>query len=62
MWLKTFNRELAMIYENIDLIHTGKRSELVDDIENRTGLKVHSFEVEKINYLTDTANIKVYYE
>ncbi len=50
-----------IVYEKIDLIAPERRSELIADLEKRTGLKVDKIEVGDINFLRDTANIKVYY-
>lgn len=48
-------------YENIELIKPARRSELVADIEARTGLKLNRFNIVKIDFLKDTALIKIYY-
>jgi hypothetical protein len=48
-------------YENIELVHPDKREQLIDDIKKRTGLNIHRLEIEEINFLRDTANIKIYY-
>lgn len=48
-------------YENIELIKPERRSELVADIEARTGLKLNRFSIVKIDFLKDTAQIKIYY-
>lgn len=48
-------------YENIELIKPERRSELVADIEARTGLKLNRFNIVKIDFLKDTAQIKIYY-
>lgn len=48
-------------YEKIDLIQAGRRDELIKDLEKRCGLKIEKIEIGKINFLQDTANIKIYY-
>ena len=48
-------------YDRIDLIVPEKRAELIADIEKRTGLKVDNLEVGHIDFLKDSAFIKVYY-
>jgi hypothetical protein len=50
-----------IIYENIEFIQTHKRTELMEDIRKRTGLNVHRLSIQKINFLKDSAIIKVYY-
>lgn len=48
-------------YDNMDLIHTDKRKELIEDLEKRTGLKIIRVSVGKINMLKDSAVVTVYY-
>ena len=50
-----------IIYENIELIQEGRKEELLADITKRTGIKVHRFSIQKINFLKDAALIKIYY-
>ncbi len=49
-------------YEKIDLIKPEKYGEMLEDIKNRTGLKVTKCEVGYIDFLKDIALVKVYYE
>ena len=48
-------------YDNIELIKPDKKTELITDIENRTGLKINRITVGDIDFLKDTATIKIYY-
>ena len=48
-------------YDRVALIKPECRAELVADLEQRTGLKIDSLEVGAIDYLRDTAIIKIYY-
>ena len=48
-------------YENIELIKKGREQELKEDIENRTGITVNRLAVGKIDFLSDTANVTIYY-
>ena len=52
---------LILIYENIENLHLMKRKELLTDIVNRTGIKVKRFEIQKIDFLKDIAEITLYY-
>lgn len=56
-------KELAktIIYENIDLIQSGRQEELLEDIRRRTGINAHRVAVQQINFLKDSAQIKIYY-
>ncbi|OFY30244.1 MAG: hypothetical protein A2275_14085 [Bacteroidetes bacterium RIFOXYA12_FULL_35_11] len=49
-------------YEKIELIKPEKKAELLADLRNRTGLNITRFTITKINFLRDTAIIKVYYK
>lgn len=58
-----FKRELSkcILYENIDLIKPENREALMEDLRKRTGLNIHRVSVTRINFLRDTARIRVYY-
>ncbi|HLG03255.1 MAG TPA: DUF4956 domain-containing protein [Bacteroidia bacterium] len=48
-------------YENIELIRPENQELLIADLEKRTGLKIHKVSVGRVDFLRDTAAIKVYY-
>jgi hypothetical protein len=48
-------------YENINLVQSNRESELIADISVRTGINVHRISVQKIDFLKDAAQIKIYY-
>lgn len=48
-------------YDNIALLKTGDRLALMQDITERTGIKPHRISVGTIDFLKDSALIKVYY-
>jgi hypothetical protein len=50
-----------IVYENIELVRSHKMDELLVDIRQRTGINAHRVAVQKINFLKDTAELKVYY-
>ena len=54
-------RSKEIVYEKIDLVHPDNREEMLADIRERTGLNVTRFEIDKINYLRDTVNGRIYY-
>lgn len=49
-------------YDNVNLITTDKREELIADLEKRTGLKIEKIEVGAIDFLKDGVIIKMYYK
>jgi len=48
-------------YEKIELIKPDQRVALILDIEERTGLKINRLEIGKIDFVKDTARIRIYY-
>lgn len=50
-----------VLYENIELIKAGRHDELLEDLKLRTGFNVHRYTVQKIDFLKDAAQIKVYF-
>ncbi len=48
-------------YENIQNIKPVNHPALIEDLKTRTGLDIHKIEIENIDFLKDTARIKVYY-
>ena len=50
-----------ILYERIELIHAGRRQELIEDLRNRTGLDIRRVEVGEIDLLKDAARVTVYY-
>lgn len=59
-WLKHTSCKLIQ-YDRIELIKPELRAELIGDLERRTGLKIQKVEVGGIDFLKDSAVIKIYY-
>lgn len=51
----------TIIYENINLIEASREQELIEDIKRRTGINVHRVSIQKIDFLKDSAQIKIFY-
>lgn len=51
----------TVLYERIELITPEKRTELIEDLKIRTGLQIHRVEIGKIDFLRDTATIRIFY-
>jgi hypothetical protein len=51
----------SITYEKIDLIIPEKHAEMKADMELRTGLQINRFEVGKIDFLNDTAQVKIFF-
>ena len=62
VWLiKNTLKSKVVLYEKIEMITAEKRTELTNDLEKRTGLKIENLEVENIDLLRDTAKIRIFY-
>jgi len=48
-------------YEKIELIKPENRQQLIADLESRTGLKINRLEIGRIDFLRDTARLRIYY-
>lgn len=51
----------TVLFEKIELIKPDKQKELITNLEERTGLKISRVEIGKINFLKDTARIKIFF-
>jgi len=61
LWLLKHETRKTIIYEKISLIVPDKYDEMKADLEKRTGLLINRFEIGKIDFLTDTAQVMIYY-
>lgn len=59
-WLRHVANKL-ILYDRIDLITPDRRQELLADLERRTGLEILRVEVGHIDFLRDTAMLKIHY-
>ena len=51
-----------VLYDRIELITPERRDELLDDLRTRTGLNITKVNVGSIDFLKDTAILKIEYE
>ncbi len=51
----------TIYYEKIELIHPSRYDEFLEDLRSRTGIDIHRAEVQKIDFLRDTAQVKIYF-
>jgi hypothetical protein len=61
LWLVKHETRKTIVYEKIDLIVPSKHEEMMADLQTRTGLQINRFEVGKINFLDDTAQVRIYF-
>lgn len=61
IWLVNKEGKKIIEYEKIDLVKPEKEAELLADIRQRTGLDVTRMEIGKIDFLRDTARIRIFF-
>jgi len=61
LWLLKPELRKNVIYEKIELIVPEKRDELIADLQERTGINIIRVEVRRIDFLKDTANLRIFY-
>ena len=61
IWLVKHETRKTIIYERIDLITPDHYDEMLADLESRTGLSINRFDIGKIDFLNDTAQVRIYY-
>lgn len=61
VWLVRHESYKVILYERIELVKAGKRAELKADLEERTGIKINRVEVGRIDFLRDTALLRIYF-
>ena len=61
LWLLKAEIRKNIIYEKIELIIPERREELLADLKERTGINVIRVEVRRIDFLKDTANLRIFY-
>ncbi|MDP4952038.1 MAG: DUF4956 domain-containing protein, partial [Flavobacteriales bacterium] len=61
VWLLRHESFKIVLYENIELIKSGQREALEKDLEERTGIKINRVEIGRIDFLRDTALLRIYF-
>jgi hypothetical protein len=61
LWLLRHQSRKNITYEKIDLIVPERREELIADLKARTGIDVIRVEIRRIDFLRDTANLRIFY-
>jgi hypothetical protein len=60
-WLMRQETVKTIVYEKIENVKPENAQAMRTDLETRTGLKITRFEVGRIDFLRDTAQVKIYY-
>ena len=61
VWFSTIELTKTILYEKIEVIKPENEQELIEDLKQRTGLQIVAVKVDKVDFLRDTAQIKIYY-
>jgi hypothetical protein len=61
LWLLKHESRRTIIYEKIELIKPENHQQLLDDLCARTGLNIHRFEIGRVDFMRDSARIRVFY-
>ena len=61
VWFSTIEQTKTILYEKIELIKPENEQELIEDLKKRTGLQIVAVKVDKVDFLRDTAQVKIYY-
>ena len=63
VWLLKHEASKTILYEKIELIKPEKYSELIKDLQERTGIrKINRIETGKIDFLKDTCTLTIFYD
>lgn len=61
VWMQKKEGFMDIRYDKIELIHPSKRQELIQDLKTRLGLNVDRISIDRVNFMRDTARIRVFY-
>tara|TARA_B100000902_G_scaffold221471_1_gene210385 strand:+ start:5312 stop:5953 length:642 start_codon:yes stop_codon:yes gene_type:complete len=61
LWLLRHETRKNIIYEKIELIKPENEAKLLADLKDRTGIDIIRYEVRRIDFLRDVANIRIFY-
>ena len=61
IWLLRHESRRNIIYEKIELIKPENKEALLADLKERTGLNIVRYEIRRIDFLKDIANIRIFY-
>ena len=61
IWLLKHEARKTITYEKIELIKPSMKEELMKDLIDRTGLNITRVEVRRIDFLRDTAQVRIFF-
>lgn len=61
-WGFHYESSQSVRYDRIELITPDRRAELLADLRQRTGLPIKRVEIGRLNFLNDTAEMRIFYD
>lgn len=61
-WGFRYETSKKVLYEKIELITPENREEMLADLRGRTGLPIKRIEIGRVDFLRDTAEVKIFYD
>ena len=61
-FLLPLTEEQIIKYEKIENIKPESRDDLINDLKQRTGLDIKYLNIESVDFLNDTAQIRIFYK
>jgi membrane protein insertase Oxa1/YidC/SpoIIIJ len=62
MQVRTQEKSMKLTYEKIENIHMDDDTAFIEDLKERLGIDVTYYEVQSVDYLRDSADLKVWYK
>ncbi|MDE5419347.1 DUF4956 domain-containing protein [Labilibaculum sp. DW002] len=62
IWMTRHLARRTIVYDRLDLIHPSKHKELIEDIENRTGMVVSKFKIGQIDLAKNSTRLIIFYK
>lgn len=60
-WGFHYESSKHIVYEKVELIRPDRQAEMMADLEERTGLKIKRVSIGKVDFLRDTAEVRIFY-
>lgn len=61
-WGFHYETRKSIVYERIEMIRPENWPQLMDDLRQRTGLPISRIEIGRLDFLRDTAEVRIYYD
>ena len=61
-WGFQYESSRSIVYEKIELIQPSRRTELIADLEARTGISIKNVTIGKIDFMHDTVDLKISFD